>query len=161
MKKGLLIFLLAISSQVLAKESIQTKLQKFTATPLAANKFMNLKQLKGHVVLIDFWASWCSSCKEAIPFYNQLYKKFAEKKFLFLGVNEDDESAPRESFLKQTPIQFPIYHDANQKMSQGLGITALPHLLILDKNLNIIASLSGFKKENEAQIEEKILALLK
>ncbi len=161
MKYGLFILFLLLAPSTFAKSADPLFLQSFTAKPLGTSSPMTIEKLKGHVVLIDFWASWCNSCKEAIPYYNKLSQKWAGKKFIFIGINEDDQAAAREDFLKQVPVQFSIYHDADQAMSKTLGIDSLPHLLVLDKNLKIVASLSGFKKENEAKIEEKITALLK
>ncbi len=88
------------SSVVFAKETPTAV--EFKNLPLESfqNQKVSYTDLKGKVIIIDFWTSWCTPCKEALPHYNQLFNKFKNKGLIVLGINEDEDIAERDAFLK-------------------------------------------------------------
>lgn len=135
---------------------------KTLPTELIQNeKIAKLEDLKGRVVLIDFWASWCEPCKQALPHYNKLYKKFKGQGLIILGINEDDDTKERDAFLKTQSLEFPLYFDKDKKLIKDFKVQALPSLFVFDKNLKPVALFRGFDESKPQALEKKIQELLK
>src|SRR5882672_9243777 len=71
--------------------------------------------LKGKIVLVDFWASWCAPCKETFPLLEQLHHRLGRKGFVILAVNEDKSRTAMAEFLKEYPVSFSVVRDARKK----------------------------------------------
>lgn len=115
--------------------------------------------LKGKVVLLDFWASWCGPCKESFPVMEDLHKKYGEKGFVILAVNVDENAAAMKDFLKEHAASFTIVHDATKKLVGTANISSMPTSFMLDKEGKIAAIHKGFHgkdtvKQYEAEIEK-------
>ena len=82
--------------------------------------------LKGKVVLLDFWASWCGPCKESFPVMDELQQKYGAKGLVILAVNVDENVAAMKDFLKDHPVQFNILHDATKKLVGAANIASMP-----------------------------------
>lgn len=136
----------------------------FTGLPtesLTTTRVEKFSDLKGKVVLVDFWASWCEPCKEALPHYNDLFKKYKDQGVLFIGINEDDDIKERDAFLKANTSLFPMYADSNRQMVKDFKVQAVPSLFVFDKNLKAVALFRGYNKEKLKTLEKKIQELLK
>ena len=86
---------------------------------------------KGKIIIVDFWASWCESCKESFPVMNELQKKYGDK-VVFIAVNVDDKAADKDSFLKNHPATFTIVRDVGQKLVDKAEIAKMPTSFVLD-----------------------------
>lgn len=120
----------------------------------------SLPATKGKVVLIDFWASWCSPCKASFPTLNHLHQTYAERGLVLLGVNVDEKAADRDRFLKSTPAGFPIVRDAGQKLVAAANVQTMPTSFIVDRSGIIRHVHSGFHKKDATTLEQQITALL-
>ena len=114
--------------------------------------------LKGKVVIVDFWASWCQPCKDSFPAMNELQKKYADKGLVIIAVNEDEESSDMKDFLKDNAATFTVVRDAKQKLVGEAGIQTMPSSFVLDDTGTVRFTHSGFhgaatRKEYEQQIE--------
>jgi len=95
---------------------------------------VSLKQYRGRVVLIDFWASWCSPCRESMPHLKELYTKYRGKGLVLLGVNLDKTRAAASGFMKQAGVNFPIiFGPENQKTAATYGVQGIPATVLVDK----------------------------
>ena len=159
--KILILTLLFALPSFAKKNFSDIKFEKFTATPLASSPALSIQDFKGKVVLMDYWASWCGPCKEALPHYNELYGKYKDKGLLVVGINEDESDKDRENFLKKEKITFPIYADKDRAMAKVFDVTALPSLFVFNKSGKIVAVLHGFGETSAASLEKKITDLLK
>jgi thiol-disulfide isomerase/thioredoxin len=118
--------------------------------------------LKGKVVLVDFWASWCEPCKASFPVMEQLYKTYAGRGFTIIAINVDEEKADMEAFLKKNPASFIILRDARQKLVESLGVGTMPTSFLLDADGKVRFIHSGFRGEaTKKKYIEEIEALLK
>ncbi|NUN07316.1 MAG: TlpA family protein disulfide reductase [Bdellovibrio sp.] len=155
--------LLTISAH--AKDAATTppaniEIKSLPSKHLQGEKLKGLGDLKGKVVLIDFWASWCEPCKEALPIYNNLYKKYKDQGLVIIGINEDNDEKDRDTFLKTTPLDFPMYQDEKSQWVSQFKIQALPTLFVFDKNLKPISMYRGFSPEKATSLEKQIKDLL-
>jgi len=118
--------------------------------------------LKGKVVLLDFWASWCGPCKESFPVMDELQQKYGNQGLVILAVNVDENVAAMKDFLKDHPVQFTIVHDATKKLVGTANIASMPTSFLIGKDGKVVAVHKGFHgkdtaKEYAAEVE-KLLA---
>ena len=118
--------------------------------------------LKGKVVLLDFWASWCGPCKESFPVMDELQQKYGAKGLVILAVNVDEKVAAMKDFLKDHPVKFTIVHDATKKLVGTANIASMPTSFLIGKDGKVVAIHKGFHgketaKEYVAEVE-KLLA---
>lgn len=94
----------------------------------------NLSALKGRVLFINFWASWCAPCKAEMPSIQALYARFRdEKRFRVLTVLYNDEYSKAVNYMKDNRLQFPLLTDPDGKTAGAYGITGVPETYIVDK----------------------------
>ncbi len=118
-------------------------------------------ELKGKIVFVDFWASWCGPCEKSFPVMDELQKKFGPQGLVIIAVNEDEKKPDMERFLKEKKVSFAIVRDAaqaGQKLVDKVDVSAMPSSFIVDQSGRLCFSHSGFhgtetKKEYEKQIE--------
>lgn len=122
----------------------------------------SLPDLKGKVVLVDFFASWCEPCKASFPAMEELHKKYGDKGLVILAINLDKKKADMEAFLKENPVTFNIVRDPANKLVSAVKIPTMPSSFLLDRSGKVHAAHRGFKgKETEKEYSEEIESLLK
>jgi thiol-disulfide isomerase/thioredoxin len=84
---------------------------------------------KGKVVLIDFWATWCPPCREAIPELNKLKEKFKDD-LVVIGISDEDAGKIKD-FMTSTKMDYSVAVDAEKKMSDAIHVSGIPHVLII------------------------------
>ncbi len=117
-----------------------------------------LSSLKGKVVLIDFWASWCAPCRAAIPSVIKLYDKYKAKGFDVFGVSIDSKKKDWIQAIGQDKITYTQVNDKAgwySPIAEKYGVDAIPNTFLVDKAGNIVAvNLEG------EELEKKVKALL-
>jgi peroxiredoxin len=117
--------------------------------------------LKGKVVVLDFWASWCVQCKESFPALERLHEKYGNQGLVVVGVTVDEKAADVEKFLKKTPVKFSIARDAKQKLATAADVDELPATYFIDRSGKIRYAHTGFDgKQTEKKYQEEIKKLL-
>jgi thiol-disulfide isomerase/thioredoxin len=97
---------------------------------------INMTNLKGKVVLIDFWATWCGPCRRVMPDLVETYKEYHGKGFEIIGISLDKDRAQLEKYMQDTGITWQQYYDGlswNNKISKRFGIRGIPHIVLLNK----------------------------
>lgn len=110
---------------------------KFTAID---GREIDLQSMKGKVVLIDFWATWCGPCVAEIPNVKATYDKLSPKGFEILGLSFDQDKSKLESFVKEKNLAWPQYFDGKgwqNKFGQEFGIRSIPTMWLVDKKGNL------------------------
>ena len=95
---------------------------------------ISLDDLKGKVVLIDFWATWCAPCREALPRIKSIAKKFQDEPLIVLSVSLDDDEQKWKDFIAKNEMTWPQYRDAgfNGSMAKLFSVDAIPHTFTVD-----------------------------
>ncbi len=119
-----------------------------------------LSQLKGKVVLLDFWATWCGPCREAIPHLIQLYKAYRENGFEVIGMSLDKgDGEVVRNFAKSMDIPYPIVM-APEEVVRNYRVTSIPTTFILDKEGKIRQRITGFNSAISQQINSLVTDLI-
>jgi cytochrome c biogenesis protein CcmG/thiol:disulfide interchange protein DsbE len=124
-------------------------------------KKISLAALRGKVVLVDFWASWCAPCKEEMPVLESLHKRFKDSGLVIIGVSVDNEAANAKKFLSSVKVSFPIVHDAGHAVADKFKPPRMPTSYVIDKAGKIRFIHAGFRKEDAKKLEDEIIKLLK
>ena len=133
------------------------------AFQLASNtgKPVNLDSLKGQIVLVNFWASWCGPCRKEMPILEQLNRQFHNKGVTLIGVNVEPNSAAAADWLKATPVSFPILFDTDSKVSKLYQVEGMPNTVILDRKGNVRYIHRGYQPGAENEYLDQIRALIR
>lgn len=99
---------------------------------------LDAESLRGKVVILEFWATWCGPCVAAIPHLNELAEQFKDKPVQFVAITAEDE-AKVEPFLKKRPIKAWVALDTTKAMNEAYGVGGIPHTVILDKEGRLAA----------------------
>ncbi len=95
-------------------------------------KTWKLSDLKGKVVFVNFWATWCPPCRQEMPSMQALYKEMASERFEMLAILQNDDPARAEKLARQLGITFPILVDPESKAAKAYGLTGVPETFIVD-----------------------------
>src|SRR5687768_16592883 len=127
----------------------------------AAPRWQVLDAYAGKVVLVDFWASWCSPCLQSFPWMNELQRKHGAEGFVVLAVNLDQDRKLAESFLGKTPAKFRVEYDASGDIARQFEVQAMPTSFLIDRRGNVRVRHAGFKDRLRQEREQQIAQLLK
>jgi thiol-disulfide isomerase/thioredoxin len=119
----------------------------FKATTLAGKK-IDSKDLDGKVIVLDFWATWCTPCLAAIPVLKQVTDDFAEQDVVFLAVNAGEQKAEIEEFLKQQELNVNIVLDPEGKVADAYAADAIPQTVVIGKSGAVESVHIGFLGED-------------
>jgi cytochrome c biogenesis protein CcmG, thiol:disulfide interchange protein DsbE len=112
--------------------------------------------LKGKVVYVDFWASWCGPCKQSFPWLNEMQSKYGAKGFQVVGINVDAKTTEAKTFLTEVPAKFTVAFDDKGVTPKQFGIKGMPSSVLLDANGKVISQHTGFREADKAQLEQAI-----
>jgi thiol-disulfide isomerase/thioredoxin len=98
---------------------------------------VNLASLKGKVVLIDFWATWCGPCLRVMPDLIETYRQYHDKGFEIIGISLDKDKSQLEKYMQEMGITWQQYYDGlawGNKVARRFGVRGIPHIVLVDKN---------------------------
>jgi thiol-disulfide isomerase/thioredoxin len=102
-----------------------------------------LASLRGEVVIVNFWASWCRPCRRELPALNALHASLAGRGARVLAVSIDEDPRNVERFVKANDLTLPVYHDGPDGLARSLNLTHIPCTLVLDRRGEVAWSMSG------------------
>ena len=123
---------------------------------------INIKDLKGKIVLINFWATWCPPCQEELKrVQKEIIDRFKGKDFVFLAISREESKEQVKKFRERNGYTFPMGLDPERKIYSKFATATIPRNFIIDKKGKIVEIEVGYTKEAFAKIIEKLERLLK
>jgi len=117
--------------------------------------------MRGEIILLNFWASWCGPCRQEMPILDAIHKKYSPLGFQVLGVNVDLTSDKAADYLSSTPVNFPVLYDPKNEVSKLYNVSAMPSTAIIDRDGYVRYVHEGYKSGDEDTYHEKIKALMR
>ena len=121
---------------------------------------LSLESLRGKVVYLDFWASWCGPCRLSFPQLEQLRQELGERGFEVLAVNVDEFEADARAFLEELPVTYPVVRDGSGQAPARFGILGMPTGFLLDRDGVVRAVHQGFRRGDGEKLRGEIIDLL-
>jgi cytochrome c biogenesis protein CcmG/thiol:disulfide interchange protein DsbE len=117
---------------------------------------VSLDALRGKVVLVDFWASWCGPCRQSFPWMSALVDRYGAKGLVVVAVNLDKSRGLADSFLEDFPSPFLVAFDPAGKTAEAFRVEAMPSSFVVGRDGEILYSHAGFDVASTGAIEQQI-----
>lgn len=127
------------------------------------NRTVSYEKVKGeNLTVIDFWATWCKPCIISMPKFAEMDEEFKDEDVKFIGISIDGprNQAKVKPFIKSLGIEYTILRDIDTSVMARLRVSAVPTLLIVNSDNEVLYMHEGYKAGEEVEIKEKILELL-
>lgn len=121
---------------------------------------VNLARLKGKVVYVDFWASWCGPCKQSFPFMNDLQSRYGSGGLEVVAINLDAKRDDADRFLSEVPARFTLAFDPKGESARRFEVKAMPSSVLIGRDGKVVAAHKGFKESDRKELEERIAQLV-
>jgi thiol-disulfide isomerase/thioredoxin len=126
--------------------------------PAAGAQKVRLADLKGRVVLVDFWASWCAPCKQSFPWMNEMQAKYGPKGLTIIGINVDKKREDADKFLAGTPAKFTVAYDSAGKVAESYQPQGMPTSFLIGADGVVRAMHVGFREGDREKLEAELAA---
>jgi peroxiredoxin len=122
---------------------------------------LRLQEQRGHVVMINFWATWCGPCRVEMPHLSRLYEKYRGSGFTVLAVNIDEDPHKAASLAKQLGMKFPVLLDREKKVSRLYDLSTMPSTVLVDRDGRVRYVHRGYRDGYEETYDKQIRELLR
>ncbi len=159
---GIVVALLALFGTVAeAKLPVVGEAAPDFALKSTAGRNLRLKEMRGEVVLINFWATWCGPCRQELPQLNKLHEQYAKAGFTLLGINVDADAKSAAAMAARLGVTFPVLHDRDKRVSRLYGVDTMPATLIVDRSGKVRHVHRGYQPGVETKYQAQVKELLK
>lgn len=121
---------------------------------------LRLSEFRGEVVMINFWASWCGACRQAMPALNELDEKYRRAGLVLLSINIDDETQRAEQMALGLKIRFPVLRDEQKAVSRLYQADTMPLTVLVDREGTVRYSHVGYNLGDERKYISELRTLL-
>jgi thiol-disulfide isomerase/thioredoxin len=122
---------------------------------------LRLREQRGQVVMINFWASWCGPCRTEMPHLSRLYDKYRNSGFTVLAVNIDEDPRKAAGLAKQLGMKFPVLLDSDKKVSRLYDLGTMPSTVLVDRDGRVRYVHRGYRDGYEDTYDKQIRELLR
>ena len=128
--------------------------------PDLAGKTVRMEDLRGKVVMLNLWATWCTPCVEEMPTLEALWKTMAGKDLVLLAVNQDEATGGVRDWVDGRELTFPVLLDPRAQVAHEWGVTGYPETFVVDRTGRIVHHHVGFRDWSEPAIVAAIERLI-
>ncbi len=121
---------------------------------------VRLSQLRGRVVLLDIFASWCEPCRDSLPFYAELSGKNASRDLSVVLVSVDEDESALRRFLSAMRITATVWHDPSGRAAEVLGLRVMPTMVVFDREGRVCFRHESFKPSDRPKIAAAVASAL-
>lgn len=135
---------------------------RFSLPYLTSSGTLNLATLRGRPIVLSFWASWCEPCKAEAPTLERLYKIYAKRGVVFVGIDTNDAEADARHFVKTHGITYPVVRDVDGLVaSNSYDIANLPTMFFVDRSGRLVVGsiLGPLTEANNARMFRRDIAI--
>ncbi|MCL4776444.1 MAG: TlpA family protein disulfide reductase [Gammaproteobacteria bacterium] len=129
--------------------------------PARSGGDVSLSSLRGQVVLVNFWATWCGPCRKEMPLLEQIYQRYKGLGFTLLAVNVEEDSGGADQWLRDTPVSFPVLFDRDNRVSKLYQVTAMPSTVIIDRKGQVRFIHYGYTPGTENEYQDQVRSLIR
>jgi thiol-disulfide isomerase/thioredoxin len=122
---------------------------------------LDLKDYRGKVVMLSFWASWCGPCRALLPHEKSLVERYQGKPFVLLGVNRDSQIWEGRKLVESGDVTWPSFWDGKEEIAKTYGVDALPFIFVIDHKGVVQFITRGISPEIEKKLDERIETLVR
>lgn len=122
---------------------------------------LRLEELRGQVVLINFWASWCGPCRQEMPILQKIHDRYEPMGFTVLGVNVDEKQDKARRIVERLDVSFPLLLDTEQYVSEAYEVNAMPFSVLVGRDGKINYIHRGYKPGDENLYVNRLKQLLR
>ena len=140
-------------------ELVMGEAPNFTLKSLRGEN-IKLSEHRGEVIMLSFWATYCDTCKDGIPFLNDIYLKYRDKGFTLLSINTENDLKKVTKYLRGMQIAFPILFDDTHEVSKKYEVEAMPSTYIIDRDGRLRYVHNNFKKGFEDDFQKQVRELM-
>ena len=160
---GLAVILIATRREAPRKTAaVDSQAPVFLAADARTGRQLTPADLKGKVVFVNFWASWCQPCKDEMPSIDALYRELAaDPSFVMVTLLYKDSPADGLGYLKAMGFNFPVFMDNNGDAARDFGVTGVPETYLIDKKGVLRQRVIGGAEWNSPEAKSRIYALLR
>jgi peroxiredoxin len=121
---------------------------------------LSLASLKGKVVLLNFWATWCLECRPEMPAFERLHREFSAQGLAVVGINAREETSTIRKYAKELGLTFPLISDPTGKINSAYGVIGLPTTFLIGRSGRAVALAVGPREWSAKPARALIQALL-
>jgi len=125
------------------------------------NANLRLADMRGEVVMINFWATWCGPCRQEMPLLEKLYTKYQPAGFKILAINIEKDSEKADKFIEDIGISYPVLYDSESTVSKLYDVEAMPSTMFIDREGNFRYLHKGYKPGDEESYKKVIQQLIR
>ena len=161
MRRGLVAAFLALCIPPAVAVEAGSRAPSLSLEALEGGAPVTIAGLRGQVVYVDFWASWCIPCRRSMPTLDEFYRKYKARGFTVVGVNKDATTAEATKFLTKVPVSFVLVRDASDAAARSFNVKGMPSGYLIDRKGTVRVVHVGFNADHAAALEKEIDSLLK
>lgn len=139
--------------------TVPSEARDFTLTDIN-NERISLKNYRGKIVMLNFWATWCTPCRQEMPSMEKLYRQFKDRGFVVVSVASGDDSKSVNAFIKEYNITFPALLDSNLEVTDHYKVWALPTTYFINPKGEIIGRVHGSRDWSTKEATQYITSIV-